>query len=112
MTDVPHENRPAGTGRLKYGNPPGDLRTAKRCGAKNRRGLPCRCPAMRNGRCRLHGGLSTGARTPEGRAKCAMSNYRHGRYTYEAIRMRREAAQARRDTLALIRRMRELEGWT
>ncbi|MDF2972517.1 MAG: hypothetical protein K0R61_2967 [Microvirga sp.] len=28
--------------------------------------LPCCQPAMPNGRCRLHGGLSTGPRTPEG----------------------------------------------
>lgn len=48
-------------GWLKYGNPPGDFSTARRCGACGKRsGQPCRGPAMRNGRCRLHGGLSTG----------------------------------------------------
>lgn len=26
----------------------------------------CQCPAMRNGRCGLHGGLSTGPKTLEG----------------------------------------------
>ncbi len=31
-----------------------------RCGAKTRSGAPCQSPAMPNGRCRLHGGLSTG----------------------------------------------------
>jgi hypothetical protein len=31
-----------------------------------RKETPCQCPAMRNGHCRLHGGLSTGAKTPEG----------------------------------------------
>jgi hypothetical protein len=42
-----------------------------RCGAKNRRGLPClgRPATERNGRCRFHGGLSTGPKTPETRAK-------------------------------------------
>nr|WP_269210496.1 HGGxSTG domain-containing protein [Magnetospirillum fulvum] len=30
------------------------------CGAKTRSGEPCRQPAMRNGRCRMHGGKSTG----------------------------------------------------
>lgn len=32
-------------------------------------GMPCQAPAMANGRCKLHGGLSTGAKTPEGRIK-------------------------------------------
>ena len=61
--DRPHEKR---RGELRNGNPPGDFSKAPRCGAKNRRGSPCRCPAMRNGRCRLHGGLSTGPTTAEG----------------------------------------------
>src|SRR5438128_2068606 len=32
----------------------------KTCGAKKRNGEPCQGPAMRNGRCRLHGGKSLG----------------------------------------------------
>lgn len=40
-----------------------------RCGAKTRKGSPCQAPARANGRCRMHGGLSTGARTEEGRQK-------------------------------------------
>lgn len=40
-----------------------------RCGARTRMGRPCRAPACANGRCRMHGGLSTGCRTAEGRAK-------------------------------------------
>lgn len=47
------------------------------CGAKTRKGTPCVAKAVwdkqtnmpRNGRCRLHGGLSTGVRTDEGREK-------------------------------------------
>lgn len=59
---------------------PPQLRGAKRCGAKNRRGHPCARAAL-NGktRCRLHGGLSTGPRTPEGLARCIEVNLRHGR---------------------------------
>jgi hypothetical protein len=30
----------------------------KECGAKTRAGTPCKRPAMVNGRCRLHGGLT------------------------------------------------------
>ena len=29
------------------------------------------CKALRNGRCKFHGGLSTGPKTPEGKAKIA-----------------------------------------
>jgi hypothetical protein len=44
--------------------------TAKRlCGARTRAGGSCRCRALANGRCKFHGGMSTGPRTPEGRAR-------------------------------------------
>ncbi len=37
------------------------------CGAYARStGKPCQASAMRNGRCRNHGGLSTGPKSPEG----------------------------------------------
>jgi hypothetical protein len=37
------------------------MREAPRCGAKRKYdGRPCQAPAMENGRCRLHGGKSTG----------------------------------------------------
>ncbi|MFN3262978.1 MAG: HGGxSTG domain-containing protein [Pikeienuella sp.] len=43
-----------------------------RCGARTRTGLPCRAPVVSGkSRCRMHGGLSTGARTVEGRARIA-----------------------------------------
>jgi hypothetical protein len=43
-----------------------------RCGAKTRAGGQCRAPAVPDGRrCRMHGGLSTGPRTPEGKARVA-----------------------------------------
>ena len=42
-----------------------------RCGAKGKRtGKPCPHTSIYgNGRCKWHGGLSTGPKTPEGRAK-------------------------------------------
>jgi len=49
-------------GWLKNGNRPGDPHSAARCGAKTRQGGACQAPAMANGRCRLHGGKSTGPR--------------------------------------------------
>lgn len=75
-------------GKLKHGNPSGDFSNAPRCGAKNRRGTPCQCPAMRNGRCRLHGGLSTGARTPEGIERIRQAVRKHGRYSEDEKALR------------------------
>lgn len=41
-----------------------------RCGADARStGKPCQMKALANGRCRLHGGLSTGPKTEEGKAR-------------------------------------------
>jgi hypothetical protein len=78
-------------GWLKHGNPPGDLSQVARCGAKNRKGTPCQCPAMKNGRCRLHGGLSTGPRTPEGIERIRQARTKHGRYTAAAKEQRQRA---------------------
>ena len=41
------------------------------CGARTRTGAPCRRTGLSNGRCPNHGGLSSGPRTPEGRARIA-----------------------------------------
>ncbi|MEY6431695.1 HGGxSTG domain-containing protein [Thioalkalicoccus limnaeus] len=49
----------------------GRRRTRPRCGARTRRGTPCQCAALPNGRCKFHGGLSTGPRTEEGRRQSA-----------------------------------------
>jgi hypothetical protein len=61
--------------------------TVALCGAKARQNnhQPCRQPAMKNGRCRLHGGKCTGPKTPEGKERSAKANLKHGRYTKEAI---------------------------
>src|SRR5262252_10132518 len=80
--ETPHDQR---RGRLRNGNPPGDFSKAKRCGAINRRGGLCQCPAMPNGRCRLHGGLSTGPKTLEGIERIRQALTKHGRYSKQAI---------------------------
>lgn len=50
------------------------------CGAYARStGEPCKAKALSNGKCRLHGGLSTGAKTPEGRLKSLMNLKNVGR---------------------------------
>ena len=83
---TPHDKR---RGMLRNANPSGDFSKAARCGAKTRRGTSCQCPAMANGRCRLHGGLSTGAKTEEGVERIRRAVTKHGRYSAAAIAERR-----------------------
>jgi hypothetical protein len=80
-------------GRLRHGNPSGDFLAAPRCGAQTRCGNPCRQPAMANGRCRLHGGRSTGARTAEGLARCRTASLVYGHRTAEIIQLKSAAAR-------------------
>ena len=48
-----------------------------RCGARTRKGTPCQAKGRLNGRrCKLHGGMSTGARTEEGRTRIAEAQRR------------------------------------
>ncbi len=50
------------------------------CGARTRAGGTCQARAVfGRARCRRHGGLSTGPKTPEGRARIAESNRRRAR---------------------------------
>ena len=52
----------------------------KFCDAKTRSGSQCKKYALTGRkRCRLHGGLSTGPRTAEGKARIAAAHYKHGR---------------------------------
>jgi hypothetical protein len=45
---------------------------------------------MKNGRCRLHGGLSTGAKTLEGIERIRQAVTKHGRYSKRAIAERKQ----------------------
>lgn len=56
---------------------------------------------MRNGRCRFHGGLSTGPRTPEGLERMRRSKLRHGARTAEAVNFRRLIAGLKRGARGL-----------
>jgi len=72
---------------------------APRCGARAKRtGLPCRAAAMPNGRCRVHGGKSTGPRTPEGLERSRQANWKHGCFSREA---KAERSRLRAAILAL-----------
>ena len=72
-----------------------------RCGAKTRPGHPCGHYAMKNGRCRYHGGKSTGAKNPHRHIK-------HGRYTKEAIEERRLMNQFLRESIHTIMEIKEI----
>ena len=71
-----------------------------RCGAKTRKNTLCGRLAMACGKCRLHGGKSTGPRTPEGLQRMRAAKTKHGRYTMEnrmvAAMIREMKAEARR----------------
>jgi len=76
----------------------------KRCSAKTRHGTPCQRFALKllnNGRCRLHGGLSTGAKTGVGKQRQLVAKTKHGYYAKAAIKQRRELKQLLKEARAL-----------
>jgi hypothetical protein len=79
---------------------------APRCGARSKRtGKPCLGAAMPNGRCKLHGGKSTGPRTREGLERSRRANWKHGHFSREA---KAERARLRAAILA-VRDMSKIE---
>lgn len=86
------EHAAPASGRLRHGNPSGNPNAAPRCGARNRAGEPCRAPAMCNGRCRSHGGKSTGPRTQEGLRRLRAARTVHGFYGKEGRAFRHTIA--------------------
>lgn len=72
---------------------------APRCKAKcrTRNGEPCKNLAMANGRCRMHGGKSTGPQNSEGKASNKMKNWKHGDYSMEALVERKKLQESIRE---------------
>ena len=77
----------------------------QRCLAKTRQGTPCQNPVVTDrNRCRMHGGLSCGPRTAEGKERSIAAHWRHGRRSKAHIakvqqindRLRRVILQGRR----------------
>ena len=65
------------------------LKLHPRCGAHARTtGHPCKSPSMLNGRCRMHGGSSTGRPITHGR--CTLAAKRERQEVRELIRVMRE----------------------
>lgn len=79
--DLPHA---PWSHRLKNGAKAGNPNKAPRCGAKTRGKTSCKSPAMKNGRCRMHGGTSTGPKTILGKEKSRNANLIHGEYSARA----------------------------
>ena len=73
---------------------PSPMNRSPRCGARTRRGSPCRSPAVKGRiRCQMHGGTTgSGARSGNTNA------LRHGRYGRELIEFRRVIGELLRDT--------------
>ncbi len=72
-------------------------------GARTRAGGSCLGLAMANGRCRIHGGASTGPRTSEGLARMVAAKTTHGRFaTSSALgRLRQRHARTLIDRIRL-----------
>ena len=80
-------------------------RRGPRCGAKTRKGLPCIAKALRSGRCRHHGGLSTGPNTVAGKRRRAAATRAWWARWAPAKRSRYMSAVARRQ-VGRMKRMR------
>ncbi len=101
------ENAAARIGPLRNGNPRGNPNLAPRCGARTRAGCACRAPAMTNGRCRMHGGASTGPRTEAGRASLRAARTTHGGYGAESQAALRRTGAFIAETRALLASLRQ-----
>lgn len=63
----------------------------KLCLAKTRSGAACqKHPIAGKTRCRLHGGLSTGPKTTEGKAACVAAHWKHGRRSKSFVAARKQ----------------------
>ena len=72
------------------------------CGARTRVGGSCRQPAMRNGRCRLHGGKSLSGQ--------AHGRYRHGLRSREVLEQNRRVAQLLKESKNLLQEIEQTKG--
>ena len=78
----------------------------ERCGAKTRNGTPCQRPAnKKKGRCRLHGGASSGPKTESGRARISAANLLHGKFTKDKLEKQRANAARGREIRRELRQM-------
>lgn len=83
---------------------------SSRCGAKARTNnyKPCRRIPMANGRCHLHGGKSTGAKSPEGKLRQKMASWKHGLRSKEAAEERGFLTKQKKECCELFRHVNDL----
>lgn len=101
MNNEPHALR---ANRIGHAN------EATRCGAQRRDGGSCQQPSMPNGRCRLHGGKSTGPTTLEGLERSRSANWRHGHYSAKAKHERLQARIEMATLRGMLRQLRSGQG--
>ena len=81
----------------------------QRCEALTRRGSLCKRPGnKKNGRCKFHGGYSTGPKTKDGIDKLIASKIKHGRFTKEK---RDEAKRKAKINYKIKTEILEIEQW-
>ena len=74
------------------------LNAAPRCGAKTRRGTPCKAPAANGkGRCRMHGGAK-GSGAPKGNQNA----FKHGAYSKDSIELMKQVKVMMRESEELL----------
>ena len=77
------------------------MMASARCGAKTRRGTPCKSPAVRGKkRCRMHGGAK-GSGAPKGNRNAV----KHGYYTEKAVEERNKIKTLIRDATDFLDRL-------
>ena len=81
----------------------------QRCAARTRKGTLCQRPGNKiNGRCKLHGGRSTGPLTDEGIALLRALKTTHGRATKAVRAKAKRRAEIGRQVM---RELKEIEQW-
>jgi hypothetical protein len=60
---------------------------------------------MANGRCRMHGGASTGPRTAEGLARSRRARWKRGLYSAEALAEQKRVHDLRAQSRELLKQM-------
>ena len=79
------------------------------CAARTRQGTPCECKPLANGRCKFHGGLSTGPKSEAGKAKVrenlAAARAALARHEHAATRSARNADGNKARPLAWLARL-------
>ena len=74
------------------------MHQSKRCLAKTRKAIACQSPAMPNGKCRMHGGCSTGA--PKGNKNAL----KHGRFTAQNLKEMQYFRELVKESIRLVDR--------